>query len=113
MAKFLIDANLPYYFSLWNSEEYIHLKDLDDSWADSIVWRYAKGNNLTIVTKGSDFSNRILFHSPPPKVIHIRIGNMRMKEFFQVVEKSWDEVLELNKTYKLITMYKDRIECIS
>lgn len=112
MAKFLIDANLPYYFSLWKSEDYIHIKDLDDSWTDSIVWQYAKENNLTIVTKDSDFSNRILFLSPPPKVIHIRIGNMKMKEFFQIIEKTWEEVIELNKSYKLITVYKDRIECI-
>jgi len=113
MAKFLIDANLPYYFSLWKSEGYIHLKGLNDSWIDSIVWQYAKENDLTIVTKNSDFSNRILFHSPPPKVIHIRFGNMKLKEFFQTLEKVWEEVLELNKTYKLITVYKDRIECIS
>jgi hypothetical protein len=25
MKKYLIDANLPYYFSLWNAEPFIHL----------------------------------------------------------------------------------------
>ena len=34
MQVFLIDVNLPYYFSLWNSEEYIHLKDIDQEWSD-------------------------------------------------------------------------------
>ncbi len=113
MARFLIDANLPYYFSVWNSEDYIHLKDINDSWKDSVVWQYAKDNNLTIVTKDSDFSNRILVSLPPPKVIHIRVGNLKMSDFFQLIEKVWEEVLELNKSYKLITVYKDRIECIS
>ena len=37
MAKYLIDANLPYYFGLWNNSNYIHLNDLDDSWNDEII----------------------------------------------------------------------------
>ncbi len=34
MAKYLIDANLPYYFGLWNNKEFIHVKDIDDSLSD-------------------------------------------------------------------------------
>ncbi len=30
MKKYLIDANLPYYFSTWNTEAFIHVKDLND-----------------------------------------------------------------------------------
>ena len=37
MPKYLIDANLPYYFSLWNNSNFIHVKDLDDSWSDEII----------------------------------------------------------------------------
>ena len=29
MAKYLIDVNLPYYFSLWRGPEYVHLKDVN------------------------------------------------------------------------------------
>jgi len=32
--KYLIDANLPYYFSLWEGEEFIHQTDLGDTWSD-------------------------------------------------------------------------------
>jgi hypothetical protein len=28
MAWFLIDVNLPYYFSLWHGNDYLHLKEL-------------------------------------------------------------------------------------
>jgi hypothetical protein len=34
MAKFLIDANLPYRFSLWQGPDYVHVFDLNDRWAD-------------------------------------------------------------------------------
>lgn len=36
MAQFLIDANLPYYFGLWNNPDYIHVLDIDDTWSDDI-----------------------------------------------------------------------------
>jgi len=108
--KYLIDNNLPYYFSLWNKEEYIHQYDLGDDWPDRMIWEYARENELTIVTKDSDFSSRILFKEPPPKVIHIRLGNMKMKEFHAAILAVWDEVIKMNKEYKLVNIFADHIE---
>ena len=112
MAKFLIDVNLPYYFSLWNTNEYIHQRDIDDEWKDGQIWQYAKLHDLTIISKDSDFSNRILLQEPPPKIIHIRFGNMKMKEFFGTINKVWHEVILLNETHKLVNVFRDRIEAI-
>lgn len=61
VPKYIVDANLPYYFSLWNNSDFIHVKDLDDSWSDEIIWQYAKENNLTIITKDADFSLKVLY----------------------------------------------------
>ena len=77
MPKYIIDLNLPYYFSLWNNENYIHVKDLNEKWTDNELWNHAKKNSLTIITKDSDFSDKIIFNIPPPKVIHIKFGNLR------------------------------------
>lgn len=110
MADFLIDVNLPYYFSLWNNDLYVHQKDINDEWTDEQIWKYAQENNLTIITKDSDFSNKILLHTPPPKIIHIRFGNMKMKDFFETISKLWEDVLLLNKDHKLVNVFKDRIE---
>ena len=90
--KFLINANLLYHFSLWKSSEFCHVFDLDETWTDSDIWEYARKNSLTIVTKDADFSNRILFKEPPPKVIHLRIGNLKMRDFFNVLNKQWTEI---------------------
>ncbi len=65
MPAYLIDANLPYYFSFWRTDEYVHRKDIDDEWSDRQVWSYAKENNPTIITKDTDFSNRTLLKEPP------------------------------------------------
>jgi predicted nuclease of predicted toxin-antitoxin system len=110
MKKYIIDANLPYYFLLWSSNEYIHVKDLDDEWTDSQIWEYAKANNLTIVTKDADFSDRILLNEPPPRVIHIRFGNMKLKEFYETILRIWNDVCKLSNECKLVNVFQDRIE---
>lgn len=70
MAKFLIYVNLPFHFSIWNDDRYLHQSDLGDTWTYYEIWDYAKNHNLTIITKDSDFSDRIMLTTPPPKVIH-------------------------------------------
>lgn len=112
MAKYLIDVNLPYYFGLWNTEEYIHQIDLDPSAKDKAIWDYAEANHLTIITKDSDFSNRILFKDPPPSVIHIKIGNVNMKEFHLLINTCWEDVILISESHKLVNVYKDKIEGI-
>jgi predicted nuclease of predicted toxin-antitoxin system len=112
MKKYLVDVNLPYYFSLWNKEEFIHQKDINDEWTDGQIWNYARKNNLTIITKDSDFSHRIILHNPPPRVIHIRFGNLKMKEFFYILSSHWNDIQEMSNKSKLVNVFEDRIEAI-
>jgi predicted nuclease of predicted toxin-antitoxin system len=79
---------------------------------DSAIWRYAREQNLIIVTKDSDFANRILSVSPPPKVIHIRFGNLKMKPFYDVLDMYWHSATEMIQSHKIVFIYKDRIEGI-
>lgn len=57
MSRFLVDVNLPYYFSLWNNDDYIHQMDIDDTWTDKQIWEYAREENLIIIKKDTDFYN--------------------------------------------------------
>ena len=86
--------------------------DIDPKAKDEQIWEYAKQHNLTIITKDSDFSNRILVSFPPPKVIHIKFGNLKMNEFHSLIINNWVEVLELSKGNKLVNVYKDSLEGI-
>ena len=112
MPHYLVDANLPYYFSLWNNEKYLHQHDIDSSHKDSQLWAYAKEHRLTIVTKDSDFSDRILTLQPPPRIIRLAIGNVRMRRFHQLVQPVWEEICRLSETHKLVVLYEDRIEAV-
>ena len=86
--------------------------DIGPKAKDEQIWEYAKQNNLTIVTKDSDFSNRILVSLPPPKIIHIKFGNLKMNEFHSLISNNWLEILELSKVIKLVNVYKDSLEGI-
>jgi len=48
MAGFIIDANLPRYFSLWSGGDYEYVVYIDDRLKDSEIWAYARQNALTI-----------------------------------------------------------------
>ena len=43
--------------------------------------------------------------------IHIKLGNMKMKAFHNAIN-IWDEVLSMSREYKLIRVYKEKIEGI-
>ncbi|MFM2004921.1 MAG: hypothetical protein RLZZ09_576, partial [Pseudomonadota bacterium] len=58
MARFLIDANLPRKLSIWNCSDFEWVVDQDAAWTDSKVWEYARRQDLIIVSKDADFSDR-------------------------------------------------------
>ncbi|GFO71820.1 hypothetical protein BJAS_P1571 [Bathymodiolus japonicus methanotrophic gill symbiont] len=112
MKKYLIDVNLPSRFSLWAGDEYEHVVHINDELKDSEIWAYAKEHDLTIVTKDTDFSDLILMNNPPPRVIHIKVGNMKMKEFHQLLTNIWNDDCKVSEEFKLIRVYATKIEGI-
>lgn len=113
MPKYLIDANLPYYFSLWNSPDFIHQKDINDKASDEDIWDYAKQNGLIIISKDKDFSLMQIINGIPPKVIHIKFGNVKMKMFFEILSACWKDVEILIEKNNLVNIYKNKIEAIA
>lgn len=109
MTEFLVDVNLPYKFKLWHDERFQHVREIDDEWSDSQIWEYAKERALTIITKDVDFSNRIITTKPPPKVIHLKTGNMKLAEFRQFMLTNWDVIEQMSEHHKLVDVYLDRI----
>jgi hypothetical protein len=51
MGRYLIDAKLPRWFSLWSSGDYVFVHDINPRWTDTEIWTHAAVHGLTIVTK--------------------------------------------------------------
>ncbi|MFN4256372.1 MAG: DUF5615 family PIN-like protein [Saprospiraceae bacterium] len=107
MPKYLLDVNIPKYFGNWRPPEFQHVVELNDKWSDTEIWEYAKANDLTIITKDYDFHDRMLLASPPPRVIHFRVGNMKRKEFQQFIEENWEMISPLSDAHKLVLVYRE------
>ena len=112
MPRFLIDLNLPRYFSIWHGPDFVHQSELGDQWTDTQIWNYAREHGLTIVTKDADFSERVLLQERPPSVIHIRFGNLRMSEFHRRLTAVWETVARLSTTHSLVQVFADRVEAV-
>ena len=54
-----------------------------------IIWKFALENNLIILTKDTDFHERILYKDPPPKVILFRLGNTSIPYLEEFLGLHW------------------------
>ncbi|MEP6701228.1 MAG: DUF5615 family PIN-like protein [Bacteroidota bacterium] len=112
MPDFLIDANLPFKINIWQSERFIHVADLNPCWDDKSIWEYAKTNRLIIISKDKDFLMQQIIKGSPPKIVHIKFGNLQLNDFIRTIEKCWQEVELLLANHNLINIYSERIEAI-
>ena len=112
MPEFLVDANLPFRISKWKNDKFIYVLNINPLWNDEEIWDYAKTNNLIIVTKDKDFRVKQIMQGFPPKVIHIKFGNLKLNEFENVINECWDKVEIFIKDHSLINIYLDTIEAI-
>ncbi len=109
MARYLIDANLPRWFSLWSGGDCAFVHDLGADWSDTEIWDHATANKLTIVSNDADFSDRVLLMAEGPSVIHIRVGNLTTGELHRA---AWPDVCRASEACRLVQVFRDRIESI-
>jgi predicted nuclease of predicted toxin-antitoxin system len=112
MKGFLFDENLPARLRFSPKLPVVSASSLGARPSDSQIWEYARRNELVIVSKDADFSDRIITHSPPPWVVHLRFGNLRRNEFHALLARVWPQIETLLKTHKLVNVYSDRLEGI-
>ena len=112
MTGFLFDENLPAVSGLSARFTVVHVASLGTRMSDSRLWEYAKRHDLAIVTKDADFSQRIILASPPPRVVHLRCGNMRRRDFETWLTACWSRIEKAAKTHKLVNVFRDRIQSV-
>ena len=71
----------------------LHVKDIGmEATIDSIVWNYAKDNDLMIVSKDADMHDLSLVFGNPPKVIWLRLGNCSTRQVEQLLRQQFDVI---------------------
>jgi predicted nuclease of predicted toxin-antitoxin system len=79
----------------------LHVRDVGmKATTDSIVWNYAKDNDLMIVSKDMDMHDLSLALGNPPKVIWLRLGNCSTLQVENLLRQNF-------KTLKIFHLDKD------
>ena len=112
MTGYLPDENLPRRLTFTPSLPVTHAADLAASPTDTLMWEHARGHRLAIVSKDADFSDRIMLSSPPPWVVRLALGNLRLRDYHAVLARAWPRVEALLPDHKLLIVHADRIEAI-
>ena len=63
---------------------------------DAYIWEYARNQDLTIVSKDTDFRHRSSSYGQPPKVIWIGLGNCTTEDVAALFQQRYTEVLEFS-----------------
>lgn len=110
--SFLVDVNLPKYFSFFNDNCFAFVSDINLQMSDTEIWDYALKNELVILTKDTDFYNRFLVSSTAPKIIYFQLGNFSLKQLHQYFHDNWGKIQSEIENSKLIIAKDSYIECI-
>lgn len=113
MNYYLVDVNLPKYFSFFKTNNFLFVSDINLQMSDTEIWNLALENNYIILTKDVDFFNRFLVLNISPKIIYFQLGNYSLKQLYIYFDENWIKIeLEINK-YRMIIAKENRIECIN
>lgn len=90
--KLLLDQNLSHRLVNQLSGDFPdinHVRNLGmSSTSDTLIWDYAQENDLCIVTKDVDFSDRVSLLGFPPKIIWISRGNCSTRDIRLLLEEN-------------------------
>jgi len=95
----LIDENLSYKLvekliqHFPGTQAVVNINDLGEGADDQLIWKYAKENNLLLVTKDKDFVNYWKHYGPPPKVVKLNIGNCRLNKVELLLKNNKMEIV--------------------
>ncbi len=110
MNHLLIDENLPASLADVLPQDCSHATELGAQPTDLQLWSHARERNWTILTRDTDFFDRLMLDEPPPKVIWVRLGNIRRKDLENMLLRLWPRITELLETADLIEIHPDSLE---
>src|SRR5690242_12453648 len=90
--KFFIGENLAGCLKALSFGDFLHVTKIAKSIPDKEIWKCPLQNDLIIVTKDSDFHERILYRDPPRKVILFKIGNTSTPYLEEFLFRYWKEI---------------------
>ena len=95
--KLLLDQNLSRHLvsqlqDLYPGSTHVALVGLAAA-TDAAIWEYAGAHGLTVVSKDSDFREFAFRQGPPPRAIHLEVGNASTREVLALLRANHADLL--------------------
>ncbi len=81
----------------WKGVDAIHTTHFPDGHLlqDAEIARIAVAEERIVITKDSDFPDVFFLKGPPPRVVYLRLGNMRNRDLTAFLETRWSLLNDL------------------
>ena len=112
MTHLLIDENLPISLGRLLPIQSSHATEIGQQPSDSLLWSYARDRNWTILTRYADFFDRLMLQGPPPKVIWVRLGNIRRNDLQDLLIRIWPTICNLLVDADLVEVHPTALEAV-
>lgn len=110
MNHLLIDENLPASLAATLPVPCSHAADLGKQPTDRQLWQHARERNWNIITRDTDFFDRLMLDGLPPKVIWVRLGNIRKRDLESLLLRRWPQISDLLRVANLVEVHPDSLE---
>jgi predicted nuclease of predicted toxin-antitoxin system len=110
VTHILIDENLPASLAATLPVNCSHATDLGDQPTDHQIWQHARERNWIVLTRDADFFDRLMLEGSPPKVIWVRLGNIRRKDLEKLFSELWPRISDLISTCDLVEVHPESLE---
>jgi predicted nuclease of predicted toxin-antitoxin system len=105
-----IDENLPPSLAAILPVDCSLAFDFGEQVIERQIWDHAKAGNSTILTRDTDFFDRLMLEGPPPKVIWVRLGNIQKRDLESLLLRRWCQIAALLAKADLIEVHPDSLE---
>ncbi|MFC3417443.1 DUF5615 family PIN-like protein [Algoriphagus hitonicola] len=113
--KFLLDANLPPSLAddlIGHNVNHVLSFPKGTTTSDTEINDYCSSNDCILITKDSDFYDSFILHKKPPKLILVKLGNLKIKELRSYFRKNRELIESLISKYSLIILTPESIKLI-
>jgi predicted nuclease of predicted toxin-antitoxin system len=115
--KFVVDAQLPMMICEVlrnNHHEAFHTSEIlnGNLSSDKAIAEFATEINAIVITKDKDFYYSFLLTRIPPKLLLVKVGNMKLADLKALFENNVSSIEQLFLDYDLVELYPDRLMAV-
>lgn len=76
---------------------------------DNEILVIAVNNSATVISKDSDFYHSFLLYRKLPKLVIVKVGNMKLAEMKKLFEAQANQIIQALEEYDLLELHSDKI----